>query len=121
MSKGLLHSAQNLAAGLVALGRTRLELFGTELQEEIARVASALLGAFVVLMLGGLAAAFGGFALLLAVGEDYRVAVSLGLGVLFGALACAAAWSLRNLERAKPRPFGASIIELERDYQALKP
>jgi uncharacterized membrane protein YqjE len=121
VSAGLLHSAQSLLAGLLALGRTRLELFSTELQEEIARQAAALLGAFVVLVLAGLGAAFGAVALIVAVGDDYRLVASIGVAVLFLALAVAAAWSLRHLARAKPRPFQASIVQLERDYDVLKP
>lgn len=121
MSAGLLHSAQNLLAGLLALGRTRLELFSTELQEEIARQAAALLGAFVVLLLAGLGAAFGALALIIAADDDYRVMASIGVAAFFLALAVAAAWSLRHLARAKPRAFQASIAQLERDYDALKP
>jgi len=121
VSSGLLHSAQSLLAGVLTLGRTRLELFSTELQEELARQAAALLGAFVVLIFGGLGAAFGAIALIIAAGEDYRVTASIGVAALFLALALAAAWSLRHLTRAKPRAFQASIAQLERDYDALKP
>lgn len=95
MSAGLLHSAQNLLAGL--------------------------LGAFVVLILAGLGAAFGAIALIIAVGEDYRLMASIGFAVLFFTLALAGAWSLRHLARAKPRAFQASIAQLERDYETLKP
>jgi uncharacterized membrane protein YqjE len=120
VSPGLLHSAQSLLAGLLALGRTRLELFSTELQEEIARQAAGLLGAFVVLLLAGLGAAFGALALIIAVGEHYRLMASIGVALLFLGLAVAAAWSLRHLVRAKPRAFQASIAQLERDYDAVK-
>lgn len=121
MSGGLLHSAQNLLAGLLALGRTRLELFSTELEEEIARQATALLGALVVLTLAGLAMAFGALALILAVGEEHRLSAAIAVAALFAALALAAAWGLRHVARAKPRAFEASIAQLERDCDALKP
>jgi hypothetical protein len=51
MSAGLLESAQNLLAGLLDLGRTRFELFGTELREELAHLATTLLGGLAVLLL----------------------------------------------------------------------
>ena len=121
MSTGLLHSAQNLLAGLLALGRTRLELFSTELQEEIARQAAALLGAFVVLVLAALGAAFGALALVIAVAEPYRLVTAIAIAALFAVLAIAAAWTLRNHTRAKPRAFQSSIAQLERDYDSLKP
>jgi uncharacterized membrane protein YqjE len=121
VSSGLVHSAQSLLAGLVALGRTRLELFSTELQEEIARQAAALVGAFVVLVLGALALAFGAIAVLMGFGEEHRLAASVGISAFFALLAAAAAWTLRNHVRAKPRALEASITALERDYEQLKP
>ncbi len=121
MSGGLLGSVQNFLASLLGLARTRIELFSTELQEELTRLATALLGALVVAMLVALALGFAAAALLIAVGDEYRLAVAAGIAVSFLALALAAAWSLRKLARAKPRVFDASLTELERDYEALKP
>ena len=55
MSAGLLESARNLLAGILDLGRTRFELFGTELREELARLAAAIVGGLAVLVLAALA------------------------------------------------------------------
>lgn len=120
MSTGLLHSAQSLLAGLVAVGRTRLELFSAELQEEIARQAAALLGALVLLALATLTLAFGAVALLLAVAEANRPLAASGIALVLALFAAAVAWALRRAARAKPRPFHASLEQLERDYEALK-
>jgi uncharacterized membrane protein YqjE len=117
----MLDSAQSLLAGLVALGRTRFELFSTELQEEIARQATTLLYAFVVLVLGALAALCGAIALLIAAGEDYRLAAAITLAALFAVLAAAVAWRWRSFARARPAAFHASLAQLERDYDAVKP
>jgi uncharacterized membrane protein YqjE len=117
----VIQSAQNLLAGLLALGRTRFELFSTELQEEIARQAAALLYAFVVLVLAALAALFGAIALLIAAGDDYRLAAAIAVAALFAAAAAAAAWRWRNFARARPAAFHASLAQLERDYDAVKP
>jgi uncharacterized membrane protein YqjE len=121
VSGGLLQSAQNLLAGLAALARTRLELFGTELEEEIARQAAALLGALVVLVLAALAAAFGAVALLIAVGEAHRLTMALALSAAFGGLALLGGYLLYKGGRAKPRAFDSSITQLERDYEAIRP
>lgn len=118
---GVLHSAQNLLAGLLLLGRTRFELFSTELQEEIARQAATLLYAFLVLVLAALAALFGAIALIIAAGEDYRLMAAIAVAALFAVLAAAAAWSWRNFARARPPAFHASLAQLERDYDAVKP
>ena len=44
MTPGLVESARNLLAGVLDLGRTRFELFSTELREELARLAAAIIG-----------------------------------------------------------------------------
>src|SRR5258706_88839 len=59
MSASLLESAQNLLAGLLDLGRTRFELFGTELREELARLAATVLGGLAGLGLPALRPPFG--------------------------------------------------------------
>src|SRR5687767_15152732 len=61
MSASLLDSARSALAGLIALAQTRCELFGVELREELARLATALLGGLVVLVLAVLGAAFAAF------------------------------------------------------------
>jgi uncharacterized membrane protein YqjE len=121
VSSGLVQSAQSLLAGLLALGRTRLELFGTELQEELTRLFLTLVGAIAVLLLAALGLAFAGVAALISLGEDYRALAAAAMGVLFFAGAFAAAWSMRRLTREKPRLFSATIGELERDREALQP
>lgn len=115
----LLSSAQGLAASCVALARTRLELVGTELQEELTYLAVTLLGGLVAVLLAALGIAFASVALLVAVGEEHRVAVAGSLGVVFIFFSGVTGWSLRRLARARPPLFAASKKELERDYRAL--
>jgi uncharacterized membrane protein YqjE len=118
---GLLDSAQSMLAGVLSLARTRLELFGTELQEELTRLFFALLCALIVLLLGSLAVVFGGLSLLASLEPQYRAIAAGVLALLFLALAATALLSMRRLVRAKPRAFDASLAELESDYQALAP
>ena len=120
MSPGLLHSAQVLFAGLLALARTRLELFGTELQEELTRLFFTLIGAMAVLLLAALGIGFAALAALISLAEEYRAMAAAGMGIAFLVGAFAAAWSMRHLTREKPRVFSASVAELERDREALQ-
>ena len=83
MSTSLLESANNLLAGVLDLGRTRFELFGTELREELARLATTILGGLAVLLLVGLGVAFGAVAWILTVAEANRVTATVGVAVLF--------------------------------------
>ena len=121
MSTGLLESAQNLVAGLLDLGRTRFELFATELREELARLATTILGGLAVLVLAALGLAFGAVALILSVDEVHRLGVTIGVALFFVAAAGVLALQLRRLAAAKARAFDATISELHRDLGAIKP
>ena len=121
MSAGLLHSASHLLAGLLDLGRTRFELFGTELREELARLAATVLGGLAALMLGGMGLAFGAAAFILTTSEAYRVAATVGVAFAFLLAAALVTWRLQRMTAAKPRAFDATIAELERDLNAIKP
>jgi uncharacterized membrane protein YqjE len=121
VSTGLVHSAQSLLAGLIALGRTRLELFGTELQEELTRLFFTLIGAMAVLLLAALGLGFSGLAVLVLLDGESRALAAAAMGVVFLLGAFAAAWSMRRLTREKPRTFSATLAELERDREAVAP
>ena len=120
MSAGLIESAQKFVAGLLDLGRTRFELFGTELREEIARLATAVLGGLAVLLLIGLGLAFVGFAVIFSVSEAQRLAATVGVALFFLAAAGILAWVLHRKTAAKPRAFDATISELQRDLTAIR-
>lgn len=120
MSAGLIESAQSFVAGLLDLGRTRFELFGTELREELARLATAVLGGLAVLVLAALGLAFVGFAIIFFVSEANRLAAAIGVAVFFFLAAGIVAWVLHRLAGTKPRAFDATISELQRDLTAIK-
>lgn len=121
MSAGLLHSAQSLAAGVIALARTRLELFGTELEEALTRLFLTLIGAMAVLLLAALGLGFAGYAAIAMLGEESRALAAAAMGSAFLVGALAATIGLRRLGRRKPPVFSSSLAELERDREALAP
>jgi len=121
MSAGLLESAQNVLAGLLDLGRTRFELFGTELREELSRLAATVLGGLAALMLAALGLGFAAAALVLYAGEANRLAATVGVALFFLLAAALTAWRLRRLAESKPRAFDATISELRNDLKAIEP
>ena len=121
MNTGLLESLQSFVANLLDLGRTRFELFSTELREELARLATAILGGLAVLVLAALALAFCGLAVIFYVDEANRLAAAIGVALFFFLAAGILAWVLRRLAIEKPRAFDATIAELQRDLTAIKP
>jgi uncharacterized membrane protein YqjE len=111
---------RSLSASVVALGRTRLELFGIELSEQKENaVRIGVLAAIGLLCLAMAAAVFTAFIAVLFWETDYR---ELAVGLL------AAAWLLagvlclltvsRRLKDAK-HPFSLTLAELERDLDVL--
>ncbi|HEY8252092.1 MAG TPA: phage holin family protein [Burkholderiales bacterium] len=121
MTAGLLQSAQDFVARLLDLGRTRFELFGTELREELAHLATTVLGGLAVLVLAALGLAFCGLALIFFVSEANRLAATIGVAVFFLVVAGVLAWVLQRVRGTKPRAFDATIAELRRDLDAIKP
>jgi uncharacterized membrane protein YqjE len=121
MSAGLVESLRNILAGVLDLGRTRIELLGVEVREELARLATAVIGGLAIVVLAALGLAFAGAALVFAVGEASRLAAIAGVAVFFFAAAGLVAWRLRRLAAQKPRAFDATLSELEQDLKALRP
>jgi len=120
-SPGLFHSARKLLASLAGLAHTRLELLSTELQEELARLAEILLAAIISLFFAFLGIAFVAVAVMIAVGEEYRLAVAVLFAVLFLLIGGLSAWWMRRAARARPRIFDASLGELRKDHDVLMP
>ena len=112
MTAGLLQSAQDFVARLLDLGRTRFELFGTELREELAHLATTVVGGLAVLVLAALGLAFCGLALIFFVSEANRLAATIGVAVFFflaaGVVAWVAAPRQRTPSRARSTPRSPS-------------
>lgn len=120
MSPGLLESARNLVAGVIDLGRTRFELFSTELREEMNRLAAAIIGGLTILVFATIGLGFGAVAIILSVDEAKRLPVTIGVAVFFLLAAGIAALLLRRVATMKARPFDATLAELRNDLQELK-
>ena len=120
MSAGLLESAQRFIANVLELSRTRFELFGAELREELARLAAGLLGGLAVLVLAALGLAFAGGALILYVSEAHRLGAAIGVALFFFGCAVVVALFVRRVAAEKPRAFDATISELQRDLDAIR-
>ncbi|MBS1189978.1 MAG: hypothetical protein H6R10_1770 [Rhodocyclaceae bacterium] len=115
----LFGALRNLMATVVAIGRTRLQLLGTELQEEKTRFLGALVSGVVALFLGGL-----GIILLIACVAaafwEHRVAifglsalVTLGVGFYL-------AMQAKRLVSQPSNLFHASLAELDADVARLR-
>ncbi|MGC2520660.1 MAG: phage holin family protein [Burkholderiales bacterium] len=117
---GIFDSAKSLLATLVGIVYTRIELFSTELREEVDRAASLLLRALLALFLLGLGFLLAAVAVIIAFWDSYRLlaaillaAGSLGVGGVLW-------FSLRASVRERPRPLDATLTELAKDERELR-
>ncbi|MDO9372671.1 MAG: phage holin family protein [Gammaproteobacteria bacterium] len=116
---GLFNSVKALAATLLAIGRTRLELLSTEIEEERLRISSMLVWTLVALFCTGLGVMLATLFVVVFFWDTHRL-LALGIPALLflfvAALACAV---VIGKGRAKPRPFAASLAELSKDHERL--
>jgi uncharacterized membrane protein YqjE len=120
-SRGLLDSLTALAATLVAIAHTRLDLLSADLEEEREHFFSLLVLAAAALFCLGVGAVLATILLVVAFWDLHRLLV---LGVLAGFFLALgmAAWGIALYKaRNKPRLFAASLGELLKDRQQLGP
>jgi uncharacterized membrane protein YqjE len=112
-------SLSRLAAALIDLLRTRLELASTELEEALARVGVLLLGAIVAVLFLSVSIVTLAVLVVAALWDSYRLASIAALVVLFALSGTLAAfWTVRGMRRF-PGLFPATARELARDGERL--
>ncbi len=116
---GLFDSLRSLLATLVAIAHTRVELFGTELEEELQRVVALTVGAMLVLALANLALLFSAVAVIAAFWDTHRVAAVAGVAAGFGTLAVVAYFVVRARTQRRTRLLSATLGELGHDLEQL--
>lgn len=116
---GLFDSLRALLATLVAMAHTRVDLFGTEVEEELRRVVARVVGLMVVLALASLALLFSALVVIAAFWDTHRVAAVACVAAGFIALALVAFVILRGRTQRQSRLLASTLGELERDLQQL--
>ena len=118
--RGILDSLRALLDTILSILHNRTELLTTELEEELTRLVGVLVWAVVAVFSVIIAGTFLGAMILLAAPESYRALVAAGLGLVFLLVAGMGYLSIRKILRAKPRPFDATLRELEKDREHLR-
>lgn len=111
---------QGLANGLELL-QTRLELLGTEFEQEKLRLFSALLCAAVALLLIGVGMVMLALLVVVLFWEQHRVTALLALTLLYGGGGVLLWRAATARLRAPSGIFALSVGELARDRAALQP
>jgi uncharacterized membrane protein YqjE len=116
---GLFESIRALLASLVAIAHTRLDLFGTEIEEQVDRLASILLWGLAALLTAFLAIVLSSITLIVVYWETNRVTVAFGLTVGSLLITAFAIYGFVNRLRERPRLFGSTLDELAKDHERL--
>jgi uncharacterized membrane protein YqjE len=117
---GIFQTAKRMLATVIALVHTRLELFTTEIEEEIQRAASILLWGLVALFFGSLTVLMVAVTVLVVFWDDHRILAAVLITASFLILTLVFGLLARARLRAKPRFMQASIEELKRDKESLE-
>jgi uncharacterized membrane protein YqjE len=118
---GLLASLRRLAATTVDILRTRLELLAVELQEEGLRLAQIAIMAVVALFFLVLGVIMLTLLLVVLFWETHRVMVVALLAAGYLGLGVAIAFGARSRLRTGTKLFAASLAELSKDRERLRP
>jgi len=117
---GLFQSLNQFAATLIAIAHTRLELLTTEVQEEVRQVGAILLWAFIAAFAAMMGLFLGALAVIFAFWDSHRIAASVGMILLFFAIAAAAAVMLGRKLRNKAPLLNDTLAELAKDRDQLR-
>lgn len=118
---GIVQALRNLAATLVALLRTRIDLLATEIEEERVRLFQALFLSAGALFFLGLGVLLLSLLIVAAFWDSYRIAAIVVLAAIYLAVGVAMAIGARNRLYARSRLFSASLDELDKDKDQLTP
>lgn len=119
--KGLLESLTTLAATLVSIAHTRLDLLSTDLEEEREHVFSLMVLALAALFCLGVGVVLATILLVVAFWDTHRLLVLGSLAGFFLAMSMAVWAFALHKARTKPRLFAASLSELFKDRQHIVP
>jgi uncharacterized membrane protein YqjE len=118
-SRGLLESLGTLAATLVAIAHTRLDLLSADMEEDRAHVLSLLVMALAALFCIGVGVVLAAILLVVVFWDTHRLLALGSLAGFFLAAGMAAAAFVQHKAKTKPRLFASSLSELLKDRQQL--
>ncbi len=117
---GLFASLRRMAATLVALAQTRLELASVELEEQLEYASTLLLWSIASIMFGALAVLLLAFTIVITFWDDHRLLAASLVTATLALLAVASYLGMRRLLNRRPRFFAATASELARDAATLR-
>jgi uncharacterized membrane protein YqjE len=120
-SAGLLESSRRLAASVLAMVQTRLEIVAGEFEEERERLQELVVYGLMSLLLLSFGAIFLTLLVVLLLWESHRYTVLSAFAIIYLGLGVFAFSMMRRKLRERSRMFATTIAELKKDRQSLTP
>ncbi|MET0290749.1 MAG: phage holin family protein [Steroidobacteraceae bacterium] len=117
---GIVDSLRSTVATFLQILHTRVELFTTELEEEMHRVAAVLLWGAVAVFFGGLFVLMVALTIIIAAGPDNYLLASIVMTGVFLAILITAVVMLKTRMSQRIRLLSSSLEELKRDRDSLR-
>lgn len=108
-----------MLATALQLLQTRLELFTTELEEEMHRVATLLLWSIIAIFFGGLFVLMLAITIVIAFWDQHRLAAAIIMTGIFAIVVLVSGLIVRAKMRAHTRLLSLTLEELRRDHASL--
>jgi len=117
---GLIASLRRMAATLLALAQTRLELVSVELEEQLEYVSNVLLWSIAAIFFSSLTVLLLALTIVIAFWDEHRLLAAGLVTGTFAVIALGGWFGVRRLLRQRPRFFAATATELARDAATLR-
>jgi uncharacterized membrane protein YqjE len=117
---GFFRSLAKVAATLVAIAHTRIELLTTELQQEMHRVAEIMVWTVIALLAAGIGLFMAALVTVFVFWDTHRLLASIVVTGMFFAIAAVALLVLRAKVKSRPRLLEGTLAELATDASHLK-
>lgn len=117
---GLLNSIAHVAATVLSMLHTRLELLAVELQEEAQHVVSTLWWSLLALLVSGMGLLLAGVTVIIIFWDTHRILAAVCVTGTFLAIALLASLVVLRKIRNHPRMLQGTLEELKRDQALLR-
>lgn len=114
-------SATRLAASLLAILQTRLELISVEAEEEALRYFSYLIFSLTAMFFLGIAVLLAVLLVIVLYWDNNRVGVIVTMMAFFGLMGILIGAGIRSGYRQKPRLLADTMAEISKDINTLHP
>jgi uncharacterized membrane protein YqjE len=118
--QGVLVSAKNFVATLIAIIGTRLEIAASELEEERLRLSEMMAWGAFAMLFGVLALIFLSLLVVAVFWDDHRLAALGVIAAVYVILTAVAGLKLRKCVEQKSRLFSVTVEELRKDQEGLR-